>query len=96
VCLIFSDLLQFFLELWSEINRQRSLRNMVEGNPLFPRLKSDVANAHLPDDSIFEELISRFEKLVTRSEDMIVHQVCREIEGGLQPHFTEPMSCVLF
>jgi hypothetical protein len=77
--------IQFFLELWAEINRQASLRAIAEASPLLPHTKASQADP--PESTIFEELIRQYEKLLSRSEDMIVQQVCKEIEGGLKLHF---------
>ena len=41
-----------------------------------------------PEDTIFEELVHQYAKLSNRAEDMIVQQVCGEIEGGLRTHFS--------
>jgi hypothetical protein len=39
-------------------------------------------------NTLFEELISRYKKVVKKAEDMIVQQVCGEIEAALKVHFT--------
>jgi len=76
----------FFLELWTEINRRASLRARAEANSSLPDPKlSDESEA--PQDTIFEELVGQYRKLVSRAEDIIVQQVCGEIEGGLKAHF---------
>lgn len=38
------------------------------------------------EDIIFDEMIAQYRRLGVRAEDMIVHQVCSEIEGGLKSH----------
>jgi len=80
------DRTQFFLELWAEINRQKSLHTIAKKNPSLPNPKPLGSNP--PDTTIFDELIQQYDKLVSRSEDMIVQQVCKEIEGGLKSHFS--------
>lgn len=39
------------------------------------------------EGTIFEELVQQYEKLVTRTEDMIVQQVCAEVEAVWKVHF---------
>jgi len=77
----------FFVELWTEINQRASLRARAEIHVSLPDPKL-VEGA--PEDTIFEELVQQYTKLSRRAEDMIVHQVCGEIEGGLRTHFSTP------
>lgn len=80
----------FFLELWTEINMRASLRARVQGNPLLP--DPEVEESPLGHETIFEELINHYRKLSVRAQDMIVQQVCAEVEGSLRPHLTATTS----
>ena len=54
------------------------------------------ANSSLPSsnggdgsqDTIFETLIAKYQKVVGRSEDIIIQQVCAEVESNLKAHFS--------
>jgi RAD50-interacting protein 1 len=81
---------QFFLELWTEINLKASLRARAELHSSLPSLNNSSSDP--PDGTIFEELVQQYDKLVTRTEDMIVQQVCMEVETAWKVHFTR---CVL-
>lgn len=53
------------------------------------RLLPDTTSAG-PDvhqDVLFDELISQYGSLISRAEDMIIHQVCGEVESDLKAHF---------
>jgi hypothetical protein len=73
------------LELWTEINLKASLRARAETHPSLPNLNNSSSDP--PDGTIFEELVQQYEKLVTRTEDMIVQQVCTEVEIAWKAHF---------
>ena len=45
--------------------------------------------------TFFDALISRYEKLANRAEDMIVHQVCGEVERALKVYFAADTSYVV-
>ncbi|KAF6766515.1 RINT-1 family protein, partial [Ephemerocybe angulata] len=74
----------FFLELWQDILRDPLLKKQAEGCALLPNahFSSDVAHK-----TVFDEMMSRYQKVVSRAEDMTVQQVCGEIEAGLRNHF---------
>ncbi|KAG5650284.1 hypothetical protein H0H81_012762 [Sphagnurus paluster] len=76
----------FFLELWTEINHNPELRDQVIPSPFLPN--PQAAGNEIPGDTLFEEMISRYERLANRSEDMVVHQICGEIESLLKAHFS--------
>ncbi len=59
-------------------------------HPSLPNPKNTSQDA--PDGTIFEELVQQYEKLVTRTEDMIIQQVCAEVEASWKVHFAR---CVL-
>jgi RAD50-interacting protein 1 len=80
-------MIQFFLEFWAEINRRASLRARVDKHPSLPQTKGK-ADAYTPDNTIFQELVLQYRKLVDRAENMIVQHVCGEIESGLRAHFS--------
>ncbi|TFK76768.1 hypothetical protein BDN72DRAFT_806866 [Pluteus cervinus] len=74
----------FFLELWTEISVSPSLRSQVEGNPLLPTPTS--LEGDIPQNTLFERLAAEYQHLVHRSEDLIVQQVCGEVEAGFKAH----------
>jgi RAD50-interacting protein 1 len=76
---------QFFLELWTEINHKASLRARAEAHPSLPDPNKPSSDAL--DGTLFEELVHQYEKLVTRTEDMIVQQICTEVEASWKIHF---------
>ncbi|KAL0950725.1 hypothetical protein HGRIS_007501 [Hohenbuehelia grisea] len=80
----------FFLELWTEISHRASLRQWANANPNLPH--PDVLEAETPQDTIFQELVDQYRKLMDRTETMLVQQICGEIEGDLKAHFTSVMS----
>ncbi|KAI0281623.1 TIP-1 family-domain-containing protein [Russula aff. rugulosa BPL654] len=75
----------FFLELWTEINHKASLRARAETHPSLPDLNNPSLDA--VDGTIFEELVQQYEKLVIRTEEMIVQQICTEVEAAWKTHF---------
>ncbi|KAI9511767.1 TIP-1 family-domain-containing protein [Russula earlei] len=75
----------FFLELWTEINHKASLRARADTHPSLPSLNNPSSDA--AEGTIFEELVRQYEKLVTRTEDMIVQQVCTEVEAAWKTRF---------
>lgn len=77
---------QFFLELWSDIHRDPALRRYAETKPLFPQPGPE--DTEVPSDTIFEVFINKYTTIVIRAEDMIVQQVCSEIEARLKNHFS--------
>ena len=83
---------QFFLELWTEINLKASLRARAETHPSLPVLNDSPSSSDAADGTIFEELVQQYEKLVTRAEDMIVQQVCTEVEAAWKNHFARCAS----
>ncbi|KAJ6501627.1 TIP-1 family-domain-containing protein [Mycena vitilis] len=80
----------FFLELWTEINRRASLRSQALAASSLPDPRSGGSTA--PQETVFEELVGQYRLLVNRAEDMIVQQVCGEVEGGLKAHFAATTS----
>lgn len=82
---------QFFLELWSEINQQPSLRARAADNPLLPQ---PTVQGELPCNTLFERLNLQYQKVVNRAEDMIVQQTCGEVEDALKVHFSAGTSSV--
>ncbi|KAI9444970.1 TIP-1 family-domain-containing protein [Lactarius indigo] len=80
----------FFLELWAEINLKASLRARAEMHPSLPDPKNSSQDA--TDGTIFEELVQQYEQLVARTEDIIVQQVCAEVEAAWKVHFASLSS----
>ena len=70
--------------------------NLLDHTPTHPALsqgpQSDTQD--LSCGTFFDALISRYEKLVNRAEDMIVYQVCGEVERALKVHFAADISYV--
>ena len=54
-------------------------------HPSLPDPKNPSQDA--TDGTIFEELVQQYERLVTRTEDIIVQQVCTEVEAAWKNHF---------
>ncbi|KAJ7042676.1 TIP-1 family-domain-containing protein [Mycena alexandri] len=80
----------FFLELWTEINRRASLRSQALAAASLPDPRA--GGSAVPQETVFEELVTQYRILVHRAEDMIVQQVCGEVEGGLKAHFSATTS----
>ncbi|KAJ7275473.1 TIP-1 family-domain-containing protein [Mycena haematopus] len=80
----------FFLELWTEINRRASLRSQALAASSLPDPRAP--GSAVPQETVFEELVTQYRGLVHRAEDMIVAQVCGEVEGGLKAHFVATTS----
>ncbi|KAI5123752.1 hypothetical protein M0805_000343 [Coniferiporia weirii] len=71
----------FFLELWHQICEKASLRSRVEDVDALPN--PNVAN---DEGTIFEELVSQYNKLAERAEGMLIRQICGEVESDLKAH----------
>ncbi|KAF7978890.1 hypothetical protein HWV62_44393 [Athelia sp. TMB] len=80
----------FFLELWTEINQRASLRARAQAESSLP--DPSPIEEEAPESTIFEELVLQYAKLAVRAEDIIVQQVCGEVEQGLKAHFSAPQS----
>ncbi|KAJ6626859.1 TIP-1 family-domain-containing protein [Mycena sp. CBHHK59/15] len=80
----------FFLELWTEINHRATLRSRALAASSLPHPRAVGSAA--PQETVFEELATQYRKLIHRAEDMIVQQVCGEVEGGLKVHFSATRS----
>lgn len=79
----------FFLELWTEINKRASLRSRAEASGSLP---DTFTSEESPEETIFQELIDKFSVLCKRTEDMVVQQVCGEVERGLRAHLSGLVS----
>ncbi|KAH8120467.1 TIP-1 family-domain-containing protein [Phellopilus nigrolimitatus] len=71
----------FFLELWHQICEKASLRSRVEDINSLPN--PNVVNE---EGTIFEELVTQYNKLAERTESMLVRQICGEVEADLKAH----------
>ncbi|KAJ7225939.1 RINT-1 family protein [Mycena pura] len=80
----------FFLELWTEITRRASLKSLAQAAPSLPDPQASDSTA--PPETVFAELVAQYRNLINRAEDMIVQQVCGEVEGGLKAHFAATTS----
>ncbi|KAF9065415.1 TIP-1 family-domain-containing protein [Rhodocollybia butyracea] len=78
----------FFLELWTEINQRPALRALARANSAM--LSSDGDNES--QDTIFQVIVDRYRKLGRRCEDIIVQQICAEIESSLKAHLSATAS----
>ncbi|KAF8225806.1 hypothetical protein L208DRAFT_1425343 [Tricholoma matsutake] len=76
----------FFLELWAQITQDPFLRARAVDNPLLPN--PTTQKGELPRNTLFEELISQYRNIVRRAEDMIMQQLCGEVESALKAHFS--------
>jgi RAD50-interacting protein 1 len=88
-------LLQFFLELWAEINRRATLRSRAEEHPSLPD-PTNLDDSSMPEETIFEELVLQYGKLASRAENIMVHQICAEVEGELKKHLNAPPRQYVF
>ncbi|THH05559.1 hypothetical protein EW145_g4700 [Phellinidium pouzarii] len=78
----------FFLELWHQICEKASLRSRVEDVDALPN-PNDVKD----EGTIFAELVAQYDKLTERAENMLVRQICGEVEADLKAHlFKQPNS----
>ena len=84
-CVRTQSSLQFFLELWAEINHKAALRSRAEAVRSLPDPKT--IGAEVPEGTIFEELVVQYNQLANRAEDLIIQSVCNEVEVGLKTHF---------
>jgi hypothetical protein len=75
------------LELWQDIIRDPELKKQAEACALLPKATSSSAHTEAARETVFEEMMSRYQKITTRAEDMTVQQICGEIEAGLRTHF---------
>ncbi|KAF9015481.1 TIP-1 family-domain-containing protein [Cyathus striatus] len=62
----------FFLELWTELCHNPSMRNVVDENLLLPTPRSPATIT--------------YDKATRRAEEMIMQQICGEIEHNLKAH----------
>ena len=72
--------------MWTEINQQPHLYSYADNTSLLPDPKP--AEGDIPSNTLYDELILQYRKVVTRAEDMVVQQVCGEIETALKVHFS--------
>ncbi|KAF8640664.1 hypothetical protein AX17_000321 [Amanita inopinata Kibby_2008] len=75
----------FFLDLWTEINTNQTLREQAEKSSLLPPLTVEKGEALA--NTIFDELISRYTQVIVRAEDMMIQQIYGEVESSLKAHF---------
>ncbi|KAF5384043.1 hypothetical protein D9757_006987 [Collybiopsis confluens] len=78
----------FFLELWTEINQKAPLRALAQANSTLPLSNGDDGS----QNTIFETLINKYHKVCDRSQDIIVQQICAEVESNLKAHFSATAS----
>ncbi|KAG2023112.1 RINT-1 family protein, variant 2 [Coprinopsis cinerea AmutBmut pab1-1] len=82
----------FFLELWQDISNDPPLRHYVEQSVSLPNLDPENSGDEVACGTIFDEVVSKYQSLIARTETMVVQQVCGEIEGGLRAHFVASTS----
>ncbi|KAK7468575.1 hypothetical protein VKT23_003079 [Stygiomarasmius scandens] len=73
----------FFVELWNEINRRPDLRSLA-----LSRLTLPTSEAEVIQGSVFKDQVEKYRTMGRRAEDIIVQQVCAEIEAGLRQHLS--------
>lgn len=72
------------------MNQKASLRAGVQATASLPNPKGPDTD-HI-DDTIFGELVVHYRKLARRAEDIVVHQICSEVESGLKAHLSSSAS----
>lgn len=72
--------------MWAQITQDPFLRARAVDNPLLPN--PTTQKGELPRNTLFEELISQYRNIVRRAEDMIMQQLCGEVESALKAHFS--------
>jgi hypothetical protein len=73
-----------FLQLWAEFKTDPILLNWAKKTSLLPSLSNEDKSA--AGETIFQKLVTFYQDIVTRSQDMIVHLVSTEVESGLRAH----------
>lgn len=81
----------FFLELWADICRNSLLRSRSGSNSLLPN-PSPLGADEIPQETLFEEIMSRYQKTILRATEMVIQQVCGEIESYLKAHFVSSIT----
>ncbi|TFK30758.1 RINT-1 family protein [Coprinopsis marcescibilis] len=76
----------FFLELWQDILRDPLARENASQSQLLPKPSWGNTGGQAVHDTIFDEIRTKYQTIIGRAEDMIVQQVCGEIEAELRPH----------
>ncbi|KAL9715938.1 hypothetical protein Ac2012v2_000382 [Leucoagaricus gongylophorus] len=71
--------------MWRDVHRVPALRSHAEANPLLPQPGHE--NLEVPNDTIFEVFINKYTVIIIRAENMVVQQVCTEVETQLKAHF---------
>lgn len=74
--------LQFYLEMWNEINQKAALRVKAQTHPSLP----DPAPEHTAEGTLFDELIAQYAALTARSEEMVIRHVVGGVESELRTH----------
>ncbi|THU91630.1 RINT-1 family protein [Dendrothele bispora CBS 962.96] len=73
----------FFVELWNAISDQSDLRAMIQD-----KLASPVSIAEVTQSTVFKDQVEKYQQMGRRAEDIIVQQVCVEVEAGLKLHLS--------
>ena len=83
------DTLQFFVEMASELRAASHLRWKLQSDQLLPpTFRSTLSHGDLATATVFDVLLSKYEGMVGRTEDMIIRHITSEVEGGLKQHLT--------
>ena len=69
------------MELWQQICEKSSLKSKVEHVDALPN--PDEAR---DEGTIFDELIAQYNSLAERAENMLIKQICGEVEADLKNH----------
>lgn len=83
--------------MWTEINEKAALRARAAAHPSLPSTDTPTSK-HNKDEgesvevgvegTLFDELILQYSKLSARADDMMIKQVCHEVEGELKPYLS--------
>jgi hypothetical protein len=76
--------LQFYLEIWNEINQRAALRVKAQTHPSLP----DPAPENIAEGTLFDELIAQYAALTARNEDMVIRHIAGGVESELQMYLT--------
>ncbi len=74
--------MQFYLEMWNEINQKAALRVKAQTHPSLP----DPAPEHTAEGTLFDELIAQYAALTARSEDMVIRHIVGGVVSELRTH----------
>lgn len=74
--------MQFYLELWADIQADPDLNTKTRHLALFPKRQEGV----LSNGTIFDGLLALYSASIMRTEGVITRHVCFEVEGDLRQY----------